>query len=89
MPESDKLFALILSHATKAMTVYFVTFYKVYHHSDKNDIGHYERYFHCGNGSAGCVSVKDKNRWTEIAQFVSTCRLDDLHVGFLEVLDIK
>jgi len=52
-----------------------------------NEQGKKNRYFHIGNGSAGCLTVRSKSRWTEIVDYVSKSRLDSQYVGYVEVLD--
>ena len=51
-----------------------------------NEKGKFNRYFHTGNGSAGCLTVRDRSKWNQIVNFMALCRSDDQNVGFLEVI---
>lgn len=55
-----------------------------------NEKGRKARYFHPGNGSAGCLTIRSRQRhWTKVVQFVSRCRLDDQYVGYVQILPEK
>lgn len=57
--------------------------------TEHDETGKANRYFHIGNGSAGCLTLRTKNKWTEIVDYVSKCRLDHQHVGYVEVLEVE
>lgn len=63
--------------------------YKDDSRTEENEKGKKARYFHMGNGSAGCLTVRDHHRWTEIVEFIYRCRKDSKNVGVVEVLSIK
>lgn len=46
-----------------------------------------DRYLHCGLASAGCVTVTDTSRWTEIYKHLIYRRKSDTAVGTITVCD--
>ncbi len=54
--------------------------------TEQDEKGMFSRYFHPGMGSAGCLTIRDINQWDRIVEFVSRCRLDTKHVGYVEIL---
>ena len=45
-----------------------------------------DRYLHPGARSKGCVTLEDIGEWERVYHFLINCRLDDLHIGTLEVV---
>jgi uncharacterized protein YutE (UPF0331/DUF86 family) len=45
-----------------------------------------DRYLHPGARSKGCLTVTDISQWELIFSYVINCRLDDSHVGTLDVI---
>ncbi|MBA4747030.1 MAG: hypothetical protein H2058_17455 [Muricauda sp.] len=51
-------------------------------------IGHSgDRFLHCGNVSAGCITVKDIHRWDEIYKHLIISRKDFDSIGTVEIID--
>ncbi|MCT4663710.1 MAG: hypothetical protein N4A45_00585 [Flavobacteriales bacterium] len=46
-----------------------------------------ERFLHCGNISAGCVTVKDIDSWDRIYQYLILSRKGTRSVGTIEVIE--
>lgn len=45
-----------------------------------------DRYLHPGSRTKGCITIKNIDSWEKIYQHLIFCRLDDLHIGTLEVV---
>ncbi|MBM4251801.1 MAG: DUF2778 domain-containing protein [Deltaproteobacteria bacterium] len=45
-----------------------------------------ERYIHPGSRSKGCITVTDLTKWELIFQHLANSRLDEYHVGIMEVI---
>ncbi|HCB12547.1 MAG TPA: hypothetical protein DEP36_03110 [Gammaproteobacteria bacterium] len=54
--------------------------------TEKNEKGMFNRYFHPGRGSAGCLTITQVSQWDRIVEHVSRCRLDVEHAGYVEIL---
>ncbi len=51
-------------------------------------VGHTEgRFLHCGSQSAGCITVTEPKKWTEIYNFLIDRRKDQPSVGTIDVTD--
>jgi hypothetical protein len=54
--------------------------FRISHHDD--------RYLHTGNGSLGCITIIEKNRWEELfSSLISARKGDDISIGILKVID--
>jgi hypothetical protein len=53
--------------------------------TEKDEKGMLSRYFHPGRGSAGCLTITQVSQWDKIVSFVSRSRLDNQHVGYVEI----
>ena len=45
-----------------------------------------DRYLHPGARTKGCITIKDIESWEKIYHHLIVCRIDDIHIGTLEVL---
>ena len=46
-----------------------------------------DRYLHCGSFSAGCITVKDVDKWDKIYEHLIISRKNNQSVGTVEVVD--
>jgi len=56
---------------------YATTWFRIGHHGD--------RFLHCGNATAGCVTVTDLEQWTNIYNHLISRRRGDYSVGTIEI----
>ena len=47
-----------------------------------------DRYLHTGNGSLGCITIIEKNRWEELfSSLISARKGDGISIGILKIID--
>ncbi|MGB0789788.1 MAG: hypothetical protein ACPGQR_09660, partial [Marinirhabdus sp.] len=68
-----------LGSSYTGLAKYAKTWFRVGHSGD--------RFLHCGNTSAGCITVKDVDKWDEIYEHLIVSRKNTESIGTVEVLD--
>ena len=68
-----------LGQAYTTQAQYAKTWFRIGHEGD--------RFLHCGNVSAGCVTVTDIDRWDEIYKHLILSRKDNTNIGTINILD--